>query len=290
MTKGFTDFQQIFSIVQQINVTFGDDVGNSRNAVGTGFWVKSKRNKFLFITNRHNVDPLLKLENSYKLKELSIKYRFCNTITKKSFVKTFELKKNDEWKTHYLTNNDSPDVAAIEVTIEDINRQYEISDATLGCLRSDTFVPETLLADQAWFDDKLEVGDNCHFIGFPDIKLDNPMYTYPISRNCNLSSYPTIDYFDEHPKGVKTKDIVLVCGLSFGGSSGSAVFSYPKGINTDGTTLIGGNYVEPRLIGVMSGHWNEKDAQNLFAPNQHKGLSYFTRSTAILELIKEYQL
>jgi hypothetical protein len=43
------------------------------------------------------------------------------------------------------------------------------------------------------------------------------------------------------------------------------------------------NYAPSKLIGIMSGHmWNEKNDKD---PYEHSGLSYFTRSISILDLI-----
>jgi hypothetical protein len=43
------------------------------------------------------------------------------------------------------------------------------------------------------------------------------------------------------------------------------------------------SYVKPKVLGIMSGHWwDEEPPEGMF---YHSGLSYFTRSTAILELI-----
>ena len=73
---------------------------------------------------------------------------------------------------------------------------------------------------------------------------------------------------------------MLVSGLSFSGSSGSAVISHEKGIRL-GVGLSGSNYVEPKLVGIMSGHWWNDEKQDAF---QHSGLSYLTSSIAIIDL------
>ena len=62
---------------------------------------------------------------------------------------------------------------------------------------------------------------------------------------------------------INTTETCLVNDLSFEGSSGSPVLTYPKGIKT-GNGLIGGNYIEPRLIGIMSGHWDDKLSKDQF--------------------------
>ncbi|MFX9181044.1 hypothetical protein ABTN76_20040, partial [Acinetobacter baumannii] len=78
----------------------------------------------------------------------------------------------------------------------------------------------------------------------------------------------------------------LVTGLSFGGSSGSPVFTYEVGFNCPEGIKYSGRYVEPKLIGIMSGHWFDKIPEKF----NHKGISYFTKATSILSLIADYGL
>ena len=71
---------------------------------------------------------------------------------------------------------------------------------------------------------------------------------------------------------------MLFRSLSFSGSSGSPVISHEKGIPG-----ISG-YVEPKILGIMSGHWwDEEPESGMFF---HSGLSYFTRVTSIRELVE----
>jgi hypothetical protein len=71
------------------------------------------------------------------------------------------------------------------------------------------------------------------------------------------------------------------------------VFTFERGIKT-GEGLDGGRYTEPQLIGIMSGHWNEGEpgpsGNNMASKKSHSGLSYFTKSSAILDLIEKNKL
>lgn len=124
--------------------------------------------------------------------------------------------------------------------------------------------------------------DVASFIGYPGRK-GNPwwdeLWQMSIARSVNIASVPAIPFSNTE---IRTSDVSLVSGLSFSGSSGSPIMSHEKGIRV-GNGLIGGTYAEPKLIGIMSGHWwGQESSAGMFF---HSGLSYFTRSTAILELL-----
>lgn len=78
----------------------------------------------------------------------------------------------------------------------------------------------------------------------------------------------------------------MAAGLSFEGSSGSPVIFLEKGM--PGYTVDNREYIAPRIIGVMSGHitfGKEPPKSDLLTP--HSGLSYFTKSTTILEILSK---
>ena len=62
--------------VCRVLVTFRDGIGNGKEISGTGFWVKDGDNNY-FVTNRHNVDPTLKLGNDtpFKLEGMRLQLR-----------------------------------------------------------------------------------------------------------------------------------------------------------------------------------------------------------------------
>lgn len=283
MTIGLTPSSMIFSVVQKINITFVSGIGNVKNVVGTGFWIYSNNNKMLFITNKHNLVPGMHGFDDYRLVALKIDYRHFNPSLQMPFADTYDLDATD-WEKYYGEDSDSPDIAILKMP-----EGLQMINPTDPHVHP--YCNESLLAEASFYQHSLKVGDNCHFIGFPSHQRDNPLFDLPISRNCNISSLPLIDYYLENVRGVKTKEICLVGGFSFGGSSGSIVFSYPKGLKLGaGLSMSGGsNYVVPRLIGVMSGHWSEP-VSDYFNKSAHTGLSYFTKSTAILDLMQKNNL
>lgn len=62
--------------VCRLRATFVDHIGNQKNISGTGFWLKHKGEK-VFVANKHNLDPTLKLgvDTPFKLHSLEIELR-----------------------------------------------------------------------------------------------------------------------------------------------------------------------------------------------------------------------
>jgi hypothetical protein len=138
------------------------------------------------------------------------------------------------------------------------------------------------LAEEALFP-TLQITDGASFIGYPGLR-GRPWWDQaaelPIARIATIASIPTTEYRND---AVKTTDVMLVSGLSFSGSSGSPVFNHPKG-SPAGGNAADRSYVPSKIIGIMSGHFweNPDDPPEMF---RHSGLSYLTKSTAILALI-----
>jgi hypothetical protein len=156
------------------------------------------------------------------------------------------------------------------------------------------------IANEEFFKNNLNVMDNASFIGFPG-KGGHPWYdtfwNLAIARTVNIASHPAVPFTN---KEIKTSDVMLVSGLSFSGSSGSPVLSHSKLSGAAVPYLTGAqepsqlqysfipiirwinnNITYPKLIGIMSGHW-EEDASSLLGGNgksgsdvfHHSGLSY----------------
>jgi hypothetical protein len=272
----------------QIEVAFVDDIGNPRDILGTGFWVE-KEGSHYFVTNRHNVDPSMmkRGENTgLCLHNLKIKLR---------------RKVDDNW---------SHETAACEVEFHGNIEKHESADVAV--IKNPTFINNQReftygcfslgdIAGELFFIDYLNVMGNASFIGFPGNK-GRPWYddswNLAIARTVNIASHPAIPFSN---KDIKTSDVMLVSGLSFSGSSGSPVLSHKQlgvaavpeltgvhepsqwqGCLNRTIRAINNNITYPKLIGIMSGHWDEEADSDVF---RHSGLSYLTRSTAILEML-----
>jgi hypothetical protein len=247
--------------VNRIEVTFSDGVGNFRSIFATGFWVE-KDGIHYFVTNAHNVEPRMKLgpNTRFQLEKLSIFLR--SKIYDCWMPDTFpcEVANIHSYKKH---------IFADVIVLRDVSFVNQRENCAHSCFSFGD------IAGQSFFEDRLCVTDLASFIGFPGragIPWYDDAWTLPIARTVNVASLPQKHFSNP---GISTGDVMLVSGLSFSGSSGSPVISHEKG--------MGHNYAPEKLIGIMSGHWwNEEADDDRF---RHSGLSYLSRSTAIIDLL-----
>ena len=260
----------VFLAVARVLIEFRDDLGNLKSISGTGFWILDRNDRF-FVTNRHNVDPTLKLgpDTPFRLRAIKLQMRTQVTPTSWGPGTTFVDVVNTD---KALTLHTNADVAVLK------NPLLALS----GNFTQNSGFPLDQVADEAFLSELVDPMDVTSFIGFPG-KDGKPWWDvrwqFPIARTVNVASWPRIPFTNT---AIPTADTVLVSGLSFSGSSGSPVILHRKW-NPEGSDTDQNRYMKPRLLGIMSGHWwDEEPAEGMF---YHSGLSYFTRSTAILELI-----
>lgn len=244
-----------------------------RDFFGTGIWITigGKNADVFFITNRHLTDYSFAKDEwekigAKKIEKLDIELRKRD---RKSRAFTDETKFFDiitGFDNIFYPQDDS-DIAVLH---------FNMSNPMMDFFRTVGFCPYCMnlfpfVADENYFSRDLLINDHIAFLGYPK-NLYDPTTNYPISRIGSISSIPFMPFGNKFiPKG----DVVLVSGLSFGGSSGSPVFSLP--VNTKGIGF--GRVLEAKLVGIMAGHLEEK--------NQHKGLSYFYKSTKIFEILAQ---
>jgi hypothetical protein len=134
------------------------------------------------------------------------------------------------------------------------------------------FLKHEELADDAWIESQLSVCDFVAFPGFPP--WHDKLALRPILRTGTISSDPRTNYSDERiAKGRR----VAYEAFSFGGSSGSPIFATQKGFQATGGITVTG-FREAKVVGINAGHL-EGDF------GAHSGVSYFIKSSAILNLI-----
>jgi hypothetical protein len=159
----------------------------------------------------------------------------------------------------------------------------EVSDEIPEGFRIVTPFEIAMVADQGFLAEKAPVMDLASFIGFPGrhgVPWWNQGANLPIAWLCSLASDPGRPFAND---SITTADVALVSGLSFSGSSGGPTILHEKGIRV-GAGLTDGNHIPPKLIGIMSGHLDNEDPEQEML--RHTCLSYFTRSTSILELVR----
>jgi len=279
--------------VTRISTTFADDAGiNVKHGVGTAFWLTTKRGKLVLVTNRHNLDPSIRFPNNPELKTHSIEIALRSKLgdgPDRVLQPQTRFFKVDESKTRIFVLEKTD--CGIVVP------EYEESTVGFGDC---TPFQESELADNEFFLTVLKTSDVTSFIGFAgkrkffwdDERSEwwDQEWSLPIVRPAFTASYPGFEF---HHKEIPFRDVVLVSGLSFSGSSGSPVISHQKSIWTSLPKPTIGSF-EPKLIGIMSGHWwgeNSDEVPPMFRDyRQHSGISYFTRSTSILCLIEQNEL
>lgn len=280
----------LFLCTTLIQCTFVDDIGNSPKIItGSGFGVYEgglfnvidDSEKFYFVTNKHNLVPGMKSPKlaNWKLQKVEILFRKKNTDP--SVLNKFML--DSETKFFEVENFESilkySQGADVALFYGDFNKSAQEAGYSIG------FINLHEIADHDFFNNNVLPLDNISFVGFPG-KNGDPWWdnksNLPIGRHANIASHPHIPFKHE---SIKTEDVVLTSGLSFSGSSGSLVALHEKGESIS----IWRGHTKSKIIGIMSGHWDakekERDENLLF----HSGLSYFTRSTSILELIDDVQ-
>lgn len=275
--------QNIVFGINRIKIVFADKVGNYKDGIGTGFWIGVKDQR-IFITNKHNVDPTLKFgDTELELFSIHIELRKLYIQEDESVD---ELSKTDFFEVKNFENSlkisKNADCAILVAPEFELPEGYEVF-----------ILPDRYkLADDNFLRMHVHLMDPVSFIGFPGSKGKDLWYdtewNLPIARNASIASFTWKSFRND---SIKTEDVILVSGLSFNGSSGSPVFLHQKGIDP---SLIGRNdpylsnvpdfpYVPPSIIGIMSGHFIDIDQTP--AMFNHSGLSYFTTSKSIWELI-----
>ncbi len=129
------------------------------------------------------------------------------------------------------------------------------------------------LADDSWLETQLRVCDFVAFPGFPP--WFDRAANRPILRTGTISSDPRTNYSDALTfKGRR----VAYEAFSFGGSSGSPVIAPERGFRGGPGIQVSG-FREAKIVGINAGHFTGDHGV-------HSGVSYFIKSSAILDLIE----
>lgn len=260
--------QSIVFSVCRIKIEFCDSIGNCKKISGTGFWLKDNEDHY-FVTNKHNIDPSIKYgaNTALKLHELSIELRHTDGNLIHPKTQFFKVENSSTIKSHKTA-----DVAIVK------NLKFK---SLSNDFKNIKYLKSSLLASKNFLEENVHLMDTASFIGFPGTnssKWWDQVWNLGVARSVNIASLPKIPF--NHPD-LKTNDTMLVSGLSFSGSSGSVVLLHEKGVEV--APPLDGPYTPSMIIGIMSGHWPlPGTSPELF---NHSGLSYLTRSTAILELL-----
>lgn len=267
--------------VTLIRVEFWDGINEPWEIFGTGFWVKSSEGHNTLVTNRHNLDPSLKKPDFANLKISKIMVQF-RKFEEKAYTSTTEFLEMDLARLDGLLHSNA-DVAVL------FSPSFKTNKGISGNFSYEPILFKEM-ADAEFHYNKTEILDPVAFIGFPQKWYDHKR-SAPIARLAHIASDTSAPFSN---KEIITADVSLVAGLSFGGSSGSPVFLLPKGILIQAASniKIDSSYISGAVLGIMSGHCRDyhlAQESDRYKPmsllDPSSGLSYYTRSTSILELL-----
>lgn len=243
--------------------------GATKGKSGTAFFVRNSQNTLCLVSNRHIMD-IGYGENGPEYVGAQLE-----TLTVEGYVATAQGNNAlpESRVSLRVQTNVTPPVFAVNYD-EDVACVINPQVVSEGGAepRIDFWIGSNELANDEWIRDCLSICDFVAFPGFP------PWYdrlgNRPILRTGAIASDPRTGYSDEpRQKGRR----VAFEAFSFGGSSGSPVFATQKGFRAGPGIQVSG-FREGRLVGINAGHFNA----NLGA---HSGVSYFVKSSAILDLI-----
>ena len=129
------------------------------------------------------------------------------------------------------------------------------------------------LATEEWLNSQMSIYDFVVFPGFPP--WHDKLANRPILRSGTIASDPRTNY---SPTPVDLGRRVAYEAFSFEGSSGSPVLAIQKGFQMPDILTVTG-FREAKIIGINAGHFDHGVA------NMHSGISFFLRSSVILEVI-----
>lgn len=250
-----------------VNVTLRD--GTQVNNTGTAFFVQNRNKEVCLVTNRHVLDP------GYS--EPSGKFRGASLTG--VWVESFLAQGGDSSKrpNQRLVVDVQLALSPIKFAAdyhEDVAAFIgpKILTRSGGTASVDFYVEASYLADDVWIEENLSVCDFVAFPGFPT--WHDKLEGRPILRTGTIASDPRSNYSDvPEPRGRR----IAYEAFSFGGSSGSPVFATEKGFRGGGGLVVTGHR-EGRLVGINAGHLQGPQGV-------HSGVSYFIKSSSVLDLI-----
>jgi hypothetical protein len=252
--------------ITRVRSRFASEINAPRTGEGTAFVVDCGGWNAL-VTNRHVVDLSYRLNSTeWTLDRLDIQFRHADGDSHAPEVDFVSL--NLE-RSKFAYSPDA-DVVAIGMSFDADN------DLTSAGIHIDN------LADDEFLRERAKMMDLASFIGFAgskSVRWWDERWSTPIARIASLASTPSRPFYNSK---IKSADVGLVSGLSFAGSSGSPLFVHAKG--QANMSVANASYQAPKLIGVMSGHW-ELDNTTSAELFPHSGLSYYTRATSIRDVI-----
>lgn len=238
---------------------------------GTAFFVQNSSGVMCLVTNRHMLDAGYNKDRDKFLGATlaSVSLEYFSTQSRDTSVRP------DHRLMINIVLDQSPITFAADY-FEDVAafidpKVLNFPDANVPI---EFFLTAPELADDIWIEANLSVCDFVAFPGFPP--WHDQRECRPILRTGTIASDPRANYSDvPQPRGRR----IAYEAFSFGGSSGSPVFATQKGFQGGSGITVAG-YREGRIVGINAGHLEGTHGR-------HSGVSYFIKSSAILDLIEK---
>lgn len=275
--------KEVCFCITRLKTTFVDSLGNKPKGIATGFWVLTEIGNRIFVTNKHSLDISMKYSSKEKFDFIALELEL-------------RKKKNDNFMPEtefFYVSLEATKIIYGEKTdlalIVNPGLQGDIRNFGVQFLKLSDWGP-----DEEFFIKRSRIASDVSFVGFP-MNLFDSKWKLPIARHAIIASVSEI-YFSHD--NISSEGIILVSGLSFEGGSGSPVFSSSRGqrINCDVGFVESDDYCPQKLLGIMTGHLQLQSETKEYITKKeesftrHTGLSYFTKSLYLINLIKNNNL
>jgi hypothetical protein len=246
----------------KLEVTYTDVGTSDKVFCGTCFFIFLNNHPYM-VTNRHNIDASYK-DHKYKyltIKNITISGYFTDDSWHKLTVHNCNFTIPDNW--------DEDLAVVILLGNQTLDPPPPIDQELWPSLNGFDI---SLVATKEWLDTNLKVCDAVTFPGYPPFHDWNG--TRPIARMGSIASDPLSDYCWQKEQTPARR--IAYEAMSFSGSSGSPVIALPTKV------MVDREFRELSVIGVNAGHVKVDEDQH----KQHSGISYFFKSSAILDLLE----
>lgn len=237
---------------------FADDMGTQKSIQGTGFVIALGSGDLAIVTNRHVI------ELGYK--KATAKYM---NFTLQSIVVTG--RRADDSLYRFSVAPTSP-VYFSQDFLDDVAvfiRPHCQAIENMPDMKLFYHFGLEDLADEIFLQTELAPFDVVAFAGFPE--EHDRLAERPLIRGGRIASDPKFNF---SLQGQAAGRCIAYEAFSHGGASGSPVYAPAKGVHGIAGSRNG------RLVGINAGHLDRE-------MGQHTGLSYFYRSTVILEILND---
>jgi hypothetical protein len=237
---------------------FADDMGTLKSIQGTGFVIAVGSGDLAIVTNRHVIDLDYK-EPTAKYKNFTLRSIVVTGRRADDSLYRFSI---DPASSVFYSRDVLDDVAIF------IRPRCQAIENMPNTKLFYHFGLEDL-ADETFHQTELAPFDIVAFAGFPE--EHDRLAERPLIRGGRIASDPKFNFsLQGRPAG----RCIAYEAFSHGGASGSPVYAPARGFKG----LEGAR--DGRIVGINAGHLNCE-------MGQHTGLSYFYRSTVILEILKD---